>query len=684
MNSTTPNKLINEKSPYLQQHVYNPVNWYPWGSEAFEKAQNENKPIFLSIGYSTCHWCHVMAHESFENETIAEYLNKFFISIKVDREERPEIDNIYMNICQIMNGNGGWPLTVFMDFNQKPFFVNTYFPPEDRYGRIGFLTLLKRINDIWLMDFNKIEQSIDAISNNMTLINEQSGGTFLSKGVLDIAFEEFLQSFDKQKGGFGKSPKFPSPHNLLFLLNYFITSQRTEVLTMVEKTLTQMRYGGIFDQVGFGFHRYSTDENWLVPHFEKMLYDQAMLILAYTETYRITKNDFYKKTTYEIIEYLKRDMLSPYGGFYSAEDADSEGIEGKFYVWTYDEILNLLPDESGLSFVKKYNVKPEGNYLDESKHIKTGNNILHSNEKYVFNLIDKENLSVLYKSRKKRIPPLKDTKILTDWNGLTIAALAKAGVVFNDDSLINLAADCYNFIKTNLINEKGSLQHRFIEGQTDFDSTAEDYAFVIWGLLELYNSTLNYQYLLDAVKLNNIFIKYYWDETNNGFYFSPSNGEKLILRSKQLFDNAIPSSNSVALQNLIRLSKLTALPLYEDYIQKLLNIYGAEIEKYPRSFSMVLSVFNTYIQENAEIIIFENDDKINADKYLEIIRNKELNNYTLLYVTQSNYTELLNIAPFLENYNNKAQNCVVYICKNHQCNLPVSNIEDLIKQIELL
>ncbi|MFH0734756.1 MAG: thioredoxin domain-containing protein [bacterium] len=684
MNSTTPNNLINEKSPYLQQHAFNPVNWYPWGIEAFEKAKNENKPIFLSIGYSTCHWCHVMAHESFENEIIAGYLNKYFISIKVDREERPEIDNIYMNICQIMNGNGGWPLTVFMDFNQKPFFVNTYFPPEDRHGRLGFLTLLNRINDIWQKDFGKIEQSIEAISNNMLLISESSEGSYLTKSVLDNAYNDFLHHFDKKKGGFGKAPKFPSPHNLLFLLNYFQFSKNPDALTIVKKTLTEMRYGGIFDQVGFGFHRYSTDENWLVPHFEKMLYDQAMLILAYSETYKTTKDEFYKKTAYEIIEYLKRDMLSPYGGFYSAEDADSEGIEGKFYVWTYDEIIDLLPPDDVENFVNAFNINPQGNYLDESKHIKNGNNILHLNDKFTNNTNIQDNLLILYNARNKKIHPLKDTKILTDWNGLIITSLAKAGTIFNDDLLINLASDCYNFIKTKLTTDEGLLKHRFIDNKVNYDATAEDYAFVIWGLIELYNSTLNADYLVDAVQLNENFIKYYWDETNNGFYFSPSNGEKLISRSKQFFDNAIPSSNSIALQNFIWLSKLTALPIYQTYIQNMLKVYGEEIEKYPRSFSMVLSVFNSYINDGTEIIIFENNDKIISGKYLTLLKKKELNNCSILLVTTDNYIKLLKIAPFLEGFNNKADECMVFICKNHQCNLPISNFNDFEKQIELI
>lgn len=684
MNKQYINSLINEKSPYLLQHAHNPVNWFAWNNSAFEKAKIENKPIFLSIGYSTCHWCHVMAHESFENEEIANYLNENFISIKVDREEHPEIDNIYMQACQAMNGNGGWPLTVFINYQQKPFFVNTYFPPEDRYGRIGFLTLLKRINNIWKNDYEKIDLSINTITSNLIDFTSSSEKTSLTEDLIHKTFSDFENSFDNKKGGFNKAPKFPSPHNLIFLLNYFENYNQPEALNMVETTLIEMRKGGIFDQIGFGFHRYSTDENWLVPHFEKMLYDQAMLIIAYTHAFSITKNNLYKKTVYQITEYLQKELLNSEGGFYSAQDADSEGEEGKFYVWNYNELSNNLNIEQLVAFIKGFNIQKDGNFLDESKHIKTGNNIPFINDLSIIENSEIEHIrKTLYEIREKRIPPITDTKILTDWNGLIIKAFAYAGNVFDDKNLINIAVNNYNFIKKHLLNQDFSLKHRYIDGESGLDSTADDYTFLVWGLLELYKATLNSEYLIHSIRLTNKLIELFWDDKNNGLFFAPVNGEKLFSRSKQTFDNAIPAANSIAVSIFNTLFLITSNPKYDQYLQKLINSYGIEIEKFSRSFSMLLNSFQETLTSKTEIVIFENEQPDTAKLFLDTIKQKFNLSYNLLFVTKENFHNISEYAPFIKNFN-LSDVSKVYICKNHVCELPLSSVEQLEKALENL
>ncbi len=443
-----PNRLINETSPYLLQHSNNPVDWYPWCDEAFQKAADEDKPVFLSIGYSTCHWCHVMEKESFEDEEVADLMNNVFVSIKVDREERPDIDHIYMMVCQMMTGSGGWPLSIIMTPDRKPFFAGTYFPKENRYGRIGFKELIRSIDNVWKTKRNDIIESADDITNYLKQIYRKDSAANITEEIVDKAFDHFAKRFDDQYGGFGSSPKFPSPHNLMFLLRYWKKTGNQLALEMVTKTLTNMRMGGIYDHVGFGFHRYSTDKEWLVPHFEKMLYDQAMLIIIYSEAYTATGNCEFNKTAEEIIEYLLRDMDADNGGFYSAEDADSEGEEGKFYVWTKSELLDILGTEDADFATRLFNTTETGNFLEESTKKYNGTNILHL-KKPLMNLsedlgitYDELNLKIesirkkLYDYRKNRILPFKDDKILLDWNALMIAALSIAGRSFNNKKYI--------------------------------------------------------------------------------------------------------------------------------------------------------------------------------------------------------------------------------------------------------
>lgn len=443
------NKLISEKSPYLLQHAHNPVDWFPWGDEAFEKAKGEEKPIFLSIGYSTCHWCHVMARESFEDDEVAELLNKHFVSIKVDREERPDIDMIYMNACQAMTGQGGWPLTVVMTPDKKPFFAGTYFPKESKWGRPGLMDILKQLIEVW----EKERSRIDTVGNQvMRILQAQDHGTpgKLEESIIEEAFHEFSINFDVKYGGFGMAPKFPTPHNLLFLLRYWHKTGDNKALQMAEKTLEAMAKGGIFDHIGFGFHRYSTDGNWLVPHFEKMLYDNALLAYVYTEAYQATKKNLYKDIAGKIFTYVLRDMTSPEGGFYSAEDADSEGEEGKFYVWTPAEVEEVLGDEDGKWFCRTFDISSKGNFEGKSIPNLINGKIVENDR--VIRCREK-----LFSAREKRIHPHKDDKILTSWNGLMIAAFAKGARVFKDNTLCEAAERAVDFIFSKLINKEGRL-----------------------------------------------------------------------------------------------------------------------------------------------------------------------------------------------------------------------------------
>ncbi|MBD3398333.1 DUF255 domain-containing protein, partial [Candidatus Micrarchaeota archaeon] len=486
-----PNRLIDEKSPYLLQHAYNPVDWYPWGEEAFEKARREDKPIFLSIGYSTCHWCHVMERESFEDPEVAEAMNDAWVSIKVDREERPDIDHIYMTVCQMMTGSGGWPLNIIMTPDKKPFFAGTYFPKNSVYGRIGMMDLIARVKELWTEQRGTVLESAGKVMSALKQIPDQSPGPPLSPEVLDKAFQELSQRFDDTYGGFSEAPKFPTPHNMMFLLRYWKKKSEYRALEMVEKTLKGMRKGGVYDHIGFGFHRYSTDREWLLPHFEKMLYDQALMVMAYTEAYQATKDEHYREVAREVIRYVLRDMTDEKGGFYSAEDADSEGEEGKFYVWTKAEAAQVLDPEELDIFVNAFNILPEGNFREEATGKITGANIPHlrkpmSDLASQLNMAEEDLREVLesarkklFEAREKRVHPYKDDKILTDWNGLMIAALSKAGKAFDEPQYVRAAEKAADFVFEHLLNEQGRLLHRYRGGESGIEAHVDDYAFMI-------------------------------------------------------------------------------------------------------------------------------------------------------------------------------------------------------------
>ena len=685
---TYTNKLINEKSPYLLQHAHNPVDWYPWGEEAFTKAKLENKPIFLSIGYSTCHWCHVMEHESFEDEEVAKLMNEVFVSIKVDREERPDIDNIYMSVCQMLTGSGGWPLTIVMTPDQKPFFAGTYFPKHSRGNRFGMMELVPKIKDVWENQRDEINKSSEEISSKIKQVIKIDSDNAVSPKVIENAFNTFSSSFDPEFGGFGERPKFPSPHNLSFLLRYHAAQKNDKSLDMVVKTLTEMRKGGIFDHVGFGFHRYSTDKKWFLPHFEKMLYDQAMLTIAYTEAYQLTKNDLFKNTTDEILTYVLRDLTSPDGGFYSAEDADSEGEEGKFYLWDKKEVIDLLGKEDGELFSEMFNIIEKGNYFEEASGHQTGTNHLYlvdepknifSNDEPLRKKID--NLrKVLFETREKRIHPYKDDKILTDWNGLMIAALAKASRALENEDFLKAAENSIDFIFEKLVDKNGQLLHRFRDGEAAIMAQIDDYSFLIWGLLEVYQTNFDIKYLRKALKLTDHLLNNFWDKENNsGFYFTSENDSELILRPKEFYDGAIPSGNSVMYSNLIKLNKLTADQKYVEYAENLSLAFKIFVDRTPTGFSQFLSGLQFSLDESYEIIIVGKYTAPKTVEMLNAINSQFIPNKVVMLITEDNRDEIVKLAPFTKNYTTINGETTVYVCKNFICNLPTNDQNNVIE-----
>lgn len=687
------NKLVNEKSPYLLQHAHNPVEWFPWCDEAFEKAKKEDKPIFLSIGYSTCHWCHVMEKESFEDEEVAKLMNEYFVSIKVDREERPDIDGIYMSVCQMITGSGGWPLTIIMTPDQKPFFAGTYFPKHNRFGRIGMLELIPKLNDIWKNRRQEVLNSADEITRSLNQISIKKSQSVIDVNIFDKAFYEYEKRFDKQYGGFGNAPKFPTPHNLMFLLRYYKRTKNAFALEMVEKTLLEMRKGGVYDQIGFGFARYSTDKYWLVPHFEKMLYDNALLLMAYSETYQITGNIFYKLTAEEIIKYILRDMTHPEGGFYSAEDADSEGEEGKFYLWTEQEIKELLPKEEADFIINIFNIEPNGNWYDEARGIRTGNNILHLKKTYFelaneFSMSEKEiydridNIrKKIFERRKKRVHPHKDDKILTDWNSLMISALVKSAIIFNDDEILKAALFADAFIKKYLVKD-GKLFHRFRDGDSGIDANLDDFAFYIQAQIDLFEATTEIEFLSTAILLNNQLYENFWDKNIGGYFFTSKQSEELIARQKEIYDGAIPSGNSVQLMNLVRLNKFTSNTFYDELANKLVNSFADEINRMPSVFAMFLCGIDFMFGPSVEIIITAKD-KSKSDEAFEKISKIFFPNKVILRLTPSNQKSLTEKLNYLNNYDIK-EDIQIYLCRNFSCEKPTNNTDQVIETLNIL
>jgi uncharacterized protein YyaL (SSP411 family) len=686
---TMPNRLAKEKSPYLLQHAHNPVDWFPWSDEAFSKAAREDKPIFLSIGYSTCHWCHVMERESFEDEEVAGLLNDAFVCIKVDREERPDIDSIYMTVCSMMTGSGGWPLTIIMTPDKKPFFAGTYFARHTQYGRIGMLDIIPRIQEIWHNRRDEVLQSTDRILEILQEQNKPSPGGELDQEILHHAFDEIAGRYDTIHAGFSKAPKFPTPHTITFLLRYWKMTDNDHALAMAKHTLTAMRLGGIFDQVGFGFHRYSTDDRWLLPHFEKMLYDQALLAIAYLEAYQATGNALFRQTADDIFTYVLRDMTAPEGGFYSAEDADSEGVEGKFYVWGLKEVEEALSLEEAEFIKSLYNMKPEGNFHDEATHTQTGANIFHlaeplpdlaseSTQKSAAIIRQHENIrSRLFSLREKRVHPHKDDKILADWNGLMIGALALGARILDNEKYLDAAATCVRFILSRMRND-AKLMHRYRDDESAVDGMLCDYAYVVWGLLELYAANFDPDILNEAILLNERMLHLFWDETGGGLFLTPEDGEALLVRPKEIYDGALPSGNSVALCNLLRLERLTANPDLGTKARLLVRAFSNTLQEVPSGYTQFLAGLYFALSPTTEVVIVGDPTAADTREMLHVMRKNFSPHVVTLVKDPNSYPErLVQLAPFtadLKSINGKA---TAYVCRNYSCQSPTTDAKKL-------
>jgi uncharacterized protein len=693
------NRLILEKSPYLLQHAYNPVDWYPWSPEAFKKAQEEGKPVFLSIGYSTCHWCHVMERESFEDAEVAKLLNDAFVCIKVDREERPDLDSVYMKVCQQLIGSGGWPLHIIMTPDKKPFFAATYIPRESRFGQTGMKELIPKVKELWTSHRNTLLESAAEVTESLRQIEKPStegSAEELGASTLEEAYVQLSQSFDEDNGGFGNAPKFPSPHNLTFLLRYWKRTSDRKALEMVQKTLEAMKQGGIYDQLGFGFHRYSTDARWLVPHFEKMLYDQAMLTIAYTEAYQATRDERLKQTAKEILTYVLRDMTDPAGGFYSAEDADTEGEEGKFYTWTEEEIRRQLPaDEADLA-VKIFDIEKEGNFKDVLNGERTGKNILHLNKSPAQIALEmhlslqefQERLdqvrSTLFDARQKRVHPSRDDKILADWNGLMIAALSKASQVFDEPEYANAAKKAVNFILTNMRGSQNRLYHRYREGEAKVTGLLTDYAFFVWGLVELYETVFDAKYLEQAVELTEMLMKQFWDEQQGGFYLTSDDAEFTLVRDREIYDGALPSGNSVACMNLVRLAHMTGETQYEKKAAQLIRSFANDVLRAPSACTQLMSALDFAIGPSCEVILVGDPDKADTKRMIEALRSRFAPRKVILFhssLVQRQGTRYLDA--FTQGLTSEGGKATAYVCCNRVCNPPTTDPGKMMELIGL-
>jgi uncharacterized protein YyaL (SSP411 family) len=680
-----PNRLIHEKNPYLLQHAYNPVDWYPWSEEAFEKAKAQDKPVFVSIGYSTCHWCHVMEKESFDDDEVARLMNEAFICIKVDREERPDLDSAYMTVCQAMGRSCGWPLNIIMSPDKNPFFAASYIPKNGGFGLVGIIDLTSQIKEIWRTRRSDLENLGNDVKRRIEIFEKRTLGKELGKDVLDDAYEKFVLSFDEQNGGFGRAPKFPSPHNLLFLLRYWSRTKEKTALKMVEKTLRAMRLGGIFDHVGFGFHRYSTDAEWLVPHFEKMLYDQALLALAYTEAYQATDAGKFKVTAKEVLEYVLRDLASPEDGFYAAEDADSEDEEGKFYLWTEEEIRKALPPEDADLAVSLFGVEAEGNFA-EAVRKRNGENILHlarpleevaaewhlTLDELILRLGRIRNL--LFETRKKRVHPAKDDKVLVDWNGLMIAALARASQVFREPRYLKAATKAADFILGKMKTENGTLYHRYAKGEKAIDGFLDDYAFLVWGLLEIYEACFENKYLQAALELTKTMASRFWDEKDGGFYFTAEDAETAVPRRKEVYDGALPSGNSVALLNLLRLAVLTGDSRYKERAGQIIKVFSEDVQRAPAVHTFMLVGVDFAVGPAYSVILVGAAGEDGVQSMLKALKAAYLPN--VVVSLQQPGTAGLGY----EKIDGKA---TAYVCRDQTCMPPTNNIEKMLELVGL-
>lgn len=678
------NRLVFEKSPYLLQHARNPIDWWPWGEAAFAEAKKRGKPVFLSIGYTTCHWCHVMEHESFEDPEVAAIINERYIAIKVDREERPDIDEVYMKVTEAMTGSGGWPMTVMLTPDKHPFFAGTYFPRDSIAGRPGIRLIATELHKAWIEKRDEVESTALGISGELATLMGGSPGGPLDPSILEKARAQLGERYDKEWGGFAMRPKFPVTPNLRFLLRHHLRTGDTASLAMAEKTLSEIRRGGIYDHIGHGIHRYATDREWLVPHFEKMLYDQALYVIACLEAYQVTGNEAHARNAREVLSYVTRDMTSATGGFYSAEDADSEGEEGKFYTWSNAEALEVLgPDDGGL-FLKTYRFQEEGNFLDEKTHAKNGLNIPHLRAE----LSDEDRARLeplrrkLWQRREARVHPQKDDKILTDWNGLMISAYARAAQVLGDEADAAIAMKGADFVLSKLATEDGRLLKRYREGEAGLTAHLEDYAFLIRGLLDLYEASFEVRYLERAVNLQRSLDDHFWDEEKGGYFTVAKDGEALIVRAKKLYGGAIPSGNAVSIGNLARLHRMTGNPHHATRIEALIRAFSGEITGQPAVYPETLCGLDFVFGPTREIVISGQKDAADTKAMIAALRRGFRPNQVILLRTPENAASLASIAPYTETQTSLDGKATAYVCRDFSCKAPTTVVAEMIASVE--
>jgi len=673
------NKLGNESSPYLLQHAQNPVDWHAWNEEALGRAKKENKPIFLSVGYSSCHWCHVMAHESFEDEEIAKIMNENFVNIKVDREERPDLDDIYQKVCQMSTGQGGWPLSVFLTPDQRPFYVGTYFPAIDSYGRPGFGSLCRQLAQSWKEKPKDIEKAADNFLQNLDKLKQFPTPSEIDKSILDEAAINLLQMADITYGGFGQAPKFPNASNLSFMFRYSKLSGISKFQKFALLTLKKMAKGGIFDQIGGGFHRYSTDARWLVPHFEKMLYDNALLPIVYSEAYQITKDPFFENVVKKILDYVIREMTSSDGTFFSAQDADTNGEEGQTFVWKKQEVEKFLGEDSEI-FCIYYDITDGGNF--EGNTI-LANNINASSLGFKFNKSESEIQDIisecsdkLLEVRNKREQPGKDDKVITSWNGLMISAFLSGYRITDDSKYLDVAKKSIDFFESNF--EKNHILHRtFKNGIPKLNGYLDDYANMANASIDMFENTSRPKYLLFAINLTNYLITHFWDDSTKGFFFTADNHEKLIIRPKNNYDLSMPSGNSVAAYVLLRLYHITQNKQFLEITKKIIESQAMSAAENPFAFGYLLNVLYLYYQKPTEITII-NDSNV---ELVSILRKKFLPDSIMVLVKDEKDLAVLSKHPFFSGKEFQQNKTSVFVCKNFSCSLPLSNLSEIEKEL---
>jgi uncharacterized protein len=669
------NRLILETSPYLLQHAHNPVDWYPWGEEAFQKAKSENKPILLSIGYSACHWCHVMERESFENEKIAALMNETFVNIKVDREERPDLDEIYMNAVQILTGRGGWPMTMFLTPEGKPFYGGTYFPPEDRQGMPAFPRILQGVAQAYRERAADVEKSVEQILEALHRMSEsQRSDKDFAPDIIGESCEKIGRAYDPENGGLGQAPKFPNAGVYELFLRHYDHAKSERYLEMVVNTLRKMAQGGIYDHLGGGFHRYSVDARWLVPHFEKMLYDNAQLLRIYAQAYLITEDPLFKSVVEETARYLLREMLHSEGGFYSTQDADSEGEEGKFFVWTPDEINRLLGDADGEVFCRMYDVSEQGNFeekniLHPTLTLEQASKFFRRDKSAIEALIGRAK-EKLFDARETRIKPFRDEKIIAAWNGLALSGLAEAIKISNNPGCAEAANRTVAFIFSKMFRD-GFLLHVYKDNQAKLLGYLDDYAFLAIGLLDLYEALFDRSLLERAVQLTEIMLREFWDERGGGFFYTGESHEPLISRAKPIFDASIPSGNAMATQLLLRLFHLTGNEDYRGRAEKILRSYYDAMANQPFGFAHLLCAMDQYLNPAKEIVIVGMRDDSRTLDLIEGIHQLYLPNKTLQLAAPNQ--PLVNWSPLLRGKTQVDGQPTAYVCQNFTCSAPVTS-----------